>query len=211
MQKMQRVEVKLLGKLGRKFGRHYSFMARSPRDVISALSNQIEGFREYLRCAHEQGIGFRLVDQDPDGMEYEGVMLPCRRLVIAPIVTGSGATGRILIGVALVALAFVSFGGSVAAGSLFAGFAAGSGFALGSSVLFSLGLGLVLTGVSQLLTPQPRLQNSNSESERRDSFLFDRAAESTTQGQPVPVVYGKYLAASPLIISSSITTKQVPV
>jgi len=124
---------------------------------------------------------------------------------------GRGATGRILIGVALVALAFVSFGGSVAAGSLFAGFAAGSGFALGSGVLFSLGLGLVLTGVSQLLTPQPRLQNSNSESERRDSFLFDRAAESTTQGQPVPVVYGKYLAASPLIISSSITTKQVPV
>lgn len=208
MQKMQRVEVKLLGKLGRKFGRHYSFMARSPRDVISALSNQIEGFREYLRCAHEHGIGFRLVDQDPDGMEYEGVMLPCRRLVIAPIVTGSGATGRILVGVALVALAFVSFGGSVAAGSLFAGYAAGSGFALGSGVLFSLGLGLVLTGVSQLLTPQPRLP---SESERRDSFLFDRAAELTTQGQPVPVVYGKYLAASPLIISSSITTKQVPV
>ena len=49
------------------------------------------------------------------------------------------------------------------------------------------------------------------ETERKDSFLFDRATELTTQGQPVPLLYGKFLAASPLIISSAITTQQVPV
>jgi predicted phage tail protein len=203
------VEVKLLGELGKRFGRSYRFAANSPREVISALSNQLAGFKEYFVNAHENGIGFKLIDEDPEGMMYENVLMPCRRLIIAPMISGSGATGKILLGVALIGLAFVSFGGSVAAGSLFAGFAAGKGFALGSSILFSLGLTMVFSGISSLLTPPVKLDSS--ETARKDSFLFDRAAELTTQGQPVPVLYGRFWAGSPLIISSAITTQQVPV
>jgi predicted phage tail protein len=74
--------------------------------------------------------------------------------------------------------------------------------------LFSLGTSLVLTGVAALLTPpvkQPK------ETERKDSFLFDRATELSSQGAPVPILYGRFLAASPLMISSAITTQQVAV
>lgn len=213
---MRTIEVKLLGELGRRFGRCYRFVASSPRDVMSALCNQLSGFKEYLAGAHEKGIGFRLVSDSAEGMDYENVLMPCQRLIIAPIVSGSGATGRILIGVALVALAFVSFG----AGSAFAGFtsaaaakAAGTaaGFSLGSGILFSIGTSLVLTGIASLLTPQPSIDNAVSDTQRKDSFLFDRATELTTQGNPVPLLYGRFLAASPLIISASISTQQVPV
>lgn len=203
------VEVKLLGELGKRFGRSYRFAANSPREVISALSNQLAGFKEYFVNAHENGIGFKLIDEDPEGMIYENVLMPCRRLIIAPVISGSGGVGRILLGVALIGLAFVSFGGSVAAGSLFAGFAAGQGFALGSGILFSLGLSMVFSGISSLLTPPVKLDSA--ETARKDSFLFDRAAELTTQGAPVPVLYGRFWAGSPLIISSAITTQQVPV
>ena len=55
------VTVKLLGELGRKFGREYRFLVRSPRDVISALSRQVDGFKEYLCMAHENNVGFKLV------------------------------------------------------------------------------------------------------------------------------------------------------
>jgi len=205
---MAMVEVKLLGELGRRFGRSYQFAANSPKEIISALSNQLAGFKDYLTNAHENGIAFRLIDDDEEGMCYENVLMPCRRLIIAPVVTGSGAVGRILIGVALIALAFVPFG---AAGTAFAGFAAKTGFALGSGILFSVGASLVLTGVSSLLTPVVRLDNAVSDSERKDSFLFDRAAELTSQGAPVPILYGRFWAGSPLIISSAITTEQVPV
>lgn len=205
---MHLVEVKLLGELGRRFGRFHSFMATSPRDVISALSNQLEGFKDYLVNAHENGIGFRLVDDDPKGMVYEEAYLPCGRLIIAPIISGSkSGIGAILAGVALVALAFVSFGGSVAGGALFAGFAAGKGFALGSGILFSVGLGLITQGVAALLTPPIKTPKAD---EREDSFLFDGATETTTQGFPIPVLYGRYLVDSPLIISASITTVEVP-
>ena len=210
---MQLVEVKLLGELGRKFGRKYSFMASSPKDIFSALCNQLQGFKEYMTNAHEDGIGFRLVDEDPEGMDYVNMAMGCRRLVIAPIVSGGGTIGRILIGVALIALAFVPFGGA------FAGFAAGAaktattaavsaGFSIGSGVLFSLGTSLLLTGIASLLTPP--VSNPKSDTAKKDSFLFDRAAELTTQGNPVPILYGRFLAASPLIISSAITTQQVP-
>jgi predicted phage tail protein len=203
---MKLIEVKLLGELGRKFGRKFRFMASSPRDVMSALCNQLEGFKEYMASAHEKGVGFRLVNDNDEGMDYDNLIMPCNRLIIAPIVTGSGSVGRILLGVALVALSFVSFG----AGGAFAGFAAAKGFALGSGILFNLGLGLVLTGVASLLTPQQQLATP-SDSERQDSFLFDRTTELTTQGQPIPLLYGRFLATSPLVVSSAISTQQVPV
>jgi predicted phage tail protein len=116
---MQMVEVKLLGELGKRFGRKHRFMAHSARDIFSALSNQLEGFKDYFCNAHEKGIGFKLIDGDPDGMDYENVLMGCRRLIIAPIVSGGGAIGRILIGVALIALLFGV--GSIAAGAAFAG------------------------------------------------------------------------------------------
>ena len=206
---MQMVEVKLLGELGKRFGRKHRFMAHSPRDVFSALSNQLEGFKDYFCNAHEKGIGFRLVDGDPEGMDYENVLMGCRRLIIAPVMSGGGAVGRILIGVALIALAFVSFGGTAFAGAAgISGIFGGTGAAWGSTLLFSLGTSLALTGVSQLLTPTP---DAVKETDRKSSFLFDRATDLTVQGQPVPLLYGKFLAASPLIISSALTTQQVPV
>jgi predicted phage tail protein len=149
-------------------------------------------------------------------MDYANLFLGCRKLVIAPIVSGGGTAGRILIGVALIALAFVPFGGA------FAGFAAGAaanaatgtaavaaGFSIGSGILFSLGTSLLLTGIASLLTPP--VSNPKSDTDKKDSFLFDRAAELTTQGNPVPILYGRFLAGSPLVISSAITTQQVPV
>jgi predicted phage tail protein len=185
-------------------------MASSPRDVMSALCNQLEGFKEYMASAHEKGVGFRLVNDNDEGMDYDNLIMPCNRLIIAPIVTGGGSVGRILLGVALVALAFVPFGGAFAGFTSVATAKAAAGFSLGSGILFNLGLGLVLTGVASLLTPQQQVATP-SDSERKDSFLFDRTTELTTQGQPIPLLYGRFLAASPLVISSAISTQQVPV
>jgi predicted phage tail protein len=200
---MQMVEVKLLGELGRRFGRSYRFMANSPKDVISALSNQLTGFKDYLTGAHEDGIGFRLVDEDADGMDYEKVMMPCRQLVIAPVISGGGTLGKILLGVALIALAFIpGVGTAVAVG------AAKASFTAIGSLLFGLGTSLVLSGVAALLTPPVK---TPEETEVTDSFLFDRATELSSQGAPVPILYGRFLAASPLIVSSAITTQQVAV
>jgi predicted phage tail protein len=205
---MKMIEVKLLGELGRKFGRYYRFAADSPREVMSALTNQLAGFKDYMVTAHERGVAFKVVNQDPEGMDYENLLMPCDRMIIAPVVSGSGDVGRILIGVALVALAFIPGVGTATAAAIAAGTAI-AGFTAVGSILFSLGTTMVLTGVAGLLTPQQ--SNAMNDTERKESFLFDRAAELTTQGSPVPILYGRFLAASPLVISASLTTQQVPV
>jgi predicted phage tail protein len=205
------IQVKLLGELGRRFGRSYEFDAASPKEIMSALSYQLEGFREYMTNAHEEGMGFRLVDEDPEGMSYEEVMMGCKRLIIAPIVSGAGAVGRILLGVALIGVAIVS-GGAGFAGLAFASqVAAGAaGATAGALAAFAgnIGIALVLTGVAQLLSPSPK---TPGDTEKRDSFLFDNATETSNQGLPVPLLYGRFLAASPLVISSSISTVGVAV
>jgi len=205
------IKVRLLGELGRKFGRQYEFMALSPKEVISALANQLEGFKTYLSNAHENGIFFKLVAQDAKGMSYEECLMPCDHLIIAPIVTGSGGSGgsvgKILLGAVLIGLAFVSgIGTAVATEAAVAAGAAKTSFTAVGSVLFSLGGTLVFGGIAELLTPTPK-----EPKQKKESFLFDKAAEVTTQGFPIPLLYGEYLATSPLIISSAISTEAVPV
>ena len=213
--KRRMVQVKLLGELGRRFGRSYSFMVRNPRDVISALSNQLDGFKEYLCGAHENGMGFKLVDNDPTGMSYEEVMMGCKQLIIAPVISGSGgkgmSIGQILLGVALIALAFVPGVGAFAAGStaVKAGLAVAGSLTKVGTALFTLGATLALTGISGLLTPP--VQTPSTDSKKKDSFMFDRAVELTTQGYPISLLYGRYLAVAPLTISSAISTESIPV
>ncbi len=195
------VEVKLLGELGRKFGRYYRFLALNAREVIIALSRQIDGFQEYLARAHENGIGFKLVTKDPKGLDYDGVFLSCDRLVMAPIVTGAGGNvGQILVGAALIALAFIPGVGTVAATGAFSSV---------GTALFGLGASLFLTGIAGLLSPP--VQTPSSDTKKKESFIFDRATELTTQGFPVPLIYGRYRVESSLVISSSIATEQIPV
>ena len=210
--KRRMVQVKLLGELGRRFGRSYSFMVRNPRDVISALANQLDGFKEYFCGAHENGVGFKLVKDDPEGMDYEGVMMSCEKLVIAPIIAGGGGNvGKILLGAALIGLAFIPGVGAFAAGSaqVLAGTATAGALTTVGTVLFGLGASLVLTGLAGLLTPP--VKTPESDSKKKDSFMFDRAVELTTQGYPIPLLYGRYLAVSPLTISSAISTETIPV
>jgi predicted phage tail protein len=199
----RRVKVKLLGELGRKYGRFYEFMALNPREVISALSNQIDGFRDYLRGAHENGVFFKLVTANSEGIDYNECMMPCDTLVIAPVITGAGGSGmsigKILLGAVLIGLAFVPGIGTAASGAL-----AGKFTAVGTA-LFSVGGALLFGGIAELLTPTPKKPK-----ETEQSFLFDRAVDLTSQGFPIPLLYGEFLATSPLVISSAISTVTVP-
>ena len=205
------VEVKLLGELGRKFGRSYRLMALNAQEVIRALGLQINGFKDYLATAHENGVGFKVVKDDPRGMDYEGILMSCEKLVIAPVISGAGggggAIGKILIGAALVGLAFIPGIGTATAAAVSSGAAAG--FTTVGTALFGLGASLVLGGIAGLISPP--VETPTSDTKKKESFMFDRAAELTTQGYPVPVIYGTYLVEAALVVSSSITTEQIPV
>lgn len=104
---------------------------------------------------------------------------------IVPVVIGSGAVGRIIAGVALIALSFVV---------PFAG-----------PILLSLGASLVLGGVAQLLTPVPKNADNN---DPRKSYSFSGIQNTSRQGVPVPIVYGETMVGS-VVVSAGVDTAQV--
>ena len=126
-----------------------------------------------------------------------------QELRIIPVIAGAGAVGRILLGIALIGLSFVSFGSS----TVFAGIASkGAAAAFGSKALLLLGTSLVLGGVAQLLTPTPTL--NRDEGDPRKSFSFSGVQNTSRAGLPVPVVYGEMLVGS-VVVSAGIDIVQV--
>jgi len=131
-----------------------------------------------------------------------------QEIKIVPVVAGAGAVGRILAGIALIAL---SFGiGSIAAGAAFAASSVAlpglSTIAFAVNALAYLGTALIIGGVAQLLAPTPKI--SQDEGDPRKSFSFSGIQNTSRAGVPVPVVYGETLVGS-LVISAGIDIVQV--
>jgi predicted phage tail protein len=129
-----------------------------------------------------------------------------QEIKIVPVVTGAGTVGRIIAGVALVALSLLFAPGAALAGGL---------FTLGPtavSIGVGIGVSLVLGGVAQLLTPVPRTvppgSTSDTVKDPRKSYSFSGIQNTSRQGLPVPIVYGETLVGS-VVISAGIDTVQV--
>jgi predicted phage tail protein len=117
---------------------------------------------------------------------------------ITPVLAGAGAAGRIIAGIALVALSFIPG---------FAAWAGPTAYALISGV----GASLLLGGVAQLLTPVPKTsQGAGSDNDPKKTFNFSGIQQTSRQGVPVPCVYGITLVGS-VVISAGTDTVQVMV
>jgi predicted phage tail protein len=128
---------------------------------------------------------------------------------IVPVVAGAGAAGRIILGVALIALAIAVPGLGAAAGAKAAATIFGTGFSSMALSVGFLGVSLVLGGVAQLLTPVPKVrQGPESDNDPRKTFNFSGIQQTSRQGVPVPCVYGLTLVGS-VVISAGTDTVQV--
>lgn len=120
-------------------------------------------------------------------------------ITFVPVIAGAGAVGRILAGVAMVASAFFTGGATIGLFGLAAPIAV-------SSVLGYVGASLILGGVAQLLSPVPQIPEANNDP--RNTFNFSGVQQTSRQGTPVPVCYGKALVGS-VVISAGVDTVQV--
>jgi predicted phage tail protein len=84
-------------------------------------------------------------------------------------------------------------------GGLMGGFAATTGFlGITYGTVALMGAGLLLGGLSMLLTPAPKI---TSEDQKATSFTFDAPANAIDEGSPVPLVYGLVIAGTATIAS----------
>jgi len=126
---------------------------------------------------------------------------------IVPVIAGAGGgAGKMLAGAALIGIAIAAPGAGI-------GVKGALGFgSFGGSAMFAaagnIGIGLALTGVSELLFPLPKPEKFENDQDPRISFDFGGTPNTSRAGTTHPIVYGEIFTGS-TVISMNLTTDQV--
>jgi len=186
-------KIKLYGRLAKFIGKRVlrAEVATTAEAVRFLLANwpQLEG---HMSTQH-----YRVSVGDWELTEDElGHPIGQQEIKFVPVVTGAGATGRIIAGVALVALSFIP------------GFAAWAG-PTAYALITGVGASLVLGGVAELLTPTPKVpQGPDTQDDPRKSYSFSSIQNTSRAGTPVPIVFGRCIVGS-VVVSGGVDTVQV--
>lgn len=124
-----------------------------------------------------------------------------------PIIEGSkrGGTLQIIIGAVAIVAAFFTAGASFAA---FAGISAAAAAAT-TTALTGLGISMLLGGVVQMLTPQPKFNvGASSSTDNKPNYAFGAPVNTVAMGYPVPVLYGEREIGGAIISAGSFTSDQ---
>ncbi len=202
-------KIKLYGELAEFVGhKEFEVKADTLKSAVSFLINNFEGIERYMSPKYYQvKVGNYEIGEEelayPIGKKED--------IHFIPVITGAGrGVGKILLGAALIGVAIIAPGAGFGAAGGF-GFA-GAGTMAGkfsfAAMLGNIGIGLVLTGVSEMLTPLPKRPDFSSEEDPRLSYNFSGTQQTGRAGTPVPLVYGEIFTGS-VVISGGIDTEQV--
>ena len=135
---------------------------------------------------------------------------------ITPVIAGAkDGLGQFLLGAVLITAA-VFIAPAAAAGSGFLGLgqasaAAASGFAaFASTALGTVGISLTMSGIATMISPQPNLNSTIDEAIQLESFSFSNVVNTSRQGLPCPIAYGRVFVGS-AVLSSGLDVDQVQV
>ena len=198
-------KVKLHGELADFVGhKELEAVVNSTSEAIRFLVCNFKGIeahmsdRYYKVIINDYNIGQEELD-DPIGRSD---------INIVPVITGAGGNfGKILLGAMLIGGAF-AFGG-LAFGGSFKAFGANLAAAPGlTKAAFGIGSALVLSGVSDMLFPLPKLPDFSNEEDPRISFSFSGVQNTSRAGTSIPLCYGEIVTGS-VVISAGIDTHQI--
>ena len=112
---------------------------------------------------------------------------------------GNRGLGKIIAGVFLVGAAFFMPASLTGAGFL--------GTTVGGAMK-GLGVALALGGLGQMLSPAPKM---SGKAEDQSSYLFNGGENVTTEGGPVPLVYGHKFRVSPVLIAAGLSSEDIAI
>ena len=195
-------KIHLHGDLARRFFPTYLLDVASAGEAGQALAAVVPGFRQYATDRN-----FRVLRGDPEtgtalGPDDLDFQLGQADLHIVPVIAGAGnrGLGKIIAGVFLIGAAF-----------MFPGVITGIGIG-GSTIggaMKGLGVALAMGGLGQMLSPAPKINSNNGEDQ--SSYLFSGGANVTTEGGPVPLVYGQKFRVKPVLIAAGLSTEDVAI
>jgi predicted phage tail protein len=212
--------VKVYGALRKRLGQcRFEFDVATPAQAIKALCVNFPGLEKWLIDSEKDGVGYRVAVSKEKATEENvaPLLMPFSDkevFSITPVVAGAGrGTGAILIGAALIAVSLAVPGAGVAGTSFLASAGGAATFGAGlAAAAGSIGAALVLGGIAQALSPQPeptRLESGRGrEAAQLESFSISNVVNTSRQGMPVPIAYGRVFVGS-AVLSSGLDVDQV--
>lgn len=193
----------LHGSLKNEFGESFRFDAADVAEVGKAFKALVPGFEE-----HVSGKYLRIhrgpVDKGFDIDECQLVLGlgNTKEVHIFPVPVAAGSDNNFLMGAAKIVagIAFVGVGF----------FALGGLATMAGKLAIGIGASMALSGVSTMLSPTVAPAETLEDTENQQSHLFNGAGNTTRQGGPVPLVYGKMRTGSH-VASSGIAIEEIPV
>jgi len=211
----------LMGDLA-SFGGPYILDAPTPQALVGALCHQLKGFKKRILEGSYRVIykrGGRQFDLDENTVDVR--LARDAEIVIIPVAHGAGGGGngttKILMGVALIALAVVTSGAATAAYGALTGVAGTGTAGLMGSVAFmgvtfsqiaGFGIAMVLTGISQAFMGSASTTSTKAGADANASYVFNGPVNTARQGAAKPLVFGEFICGS-VAISSDITAERI--
>lgn len=213
--------VKLYGHLGKKFGKLHTYDIRTPAEAVRALMANNPGFEKEL--LNKDVEGYKVIVGDTVYTKDMVIYPADDTIKIVPIVQGAGGDnniGMIIAGVVLIAAAVILqqyefipaigtemvAGAAVAEGTLVSAATYSTVAAYAATGMMAVGSALVLSGISGLLF-SPTTPAARDGEEQITSTYFNGAVNLTTQGNPVPLIYGRARIGSQVVSAAMLTYK----
>ena len=195
------IKLTIYGRLRKFIGQStFNIKANSAKEAFSFLINNFQGVAEHIKdqeycvMAGDLRLTEELLDMQTDS-----------DIKIVPIVHGEFF--GIVLGIGAI------FGGSAVAastagilGATILGTTVG---AIAGAALTTIGINMVIGGVTDMLTPDPDPSSFKRQEDPDDtSFVFTGLLNNSKQGVPINIIYGETLIGS-TVVSSSVDTFQV--
>lgn len=189
---MALTKVILDGPMGTRFGREWDLAVSTPAQALQLIEANKPGLTAWIRGNASKYANYRVSITDSAGkkMRLDGDTFNLHRsqpaiIRFTPVTAGASAGLRIVVGVALMI----------------------SAIWLGPPAFYA-GASMALGGLIEILSPRPKTSTESSSDDSINSYYFNGPTNTTTQGNPVPLIYGRCLVGSQAV-SSVITIDQM--
>ncbi|MFJ7141281.1 tail assembly protein [Pseudomonas protegens] len=176
VEKMQ--TVLLSGSLAKLFGRRHRMTTSCGWRDVMGYFKQFAGFEKHMAESSRKGLRYAIFN-GKENLSENDLEKPTGRNVIriVPVIAGSKRAGLLqtIVGAVLVVVGLVY------------------------SPLLPAGIAMLAGGVIQMLSPQAKGLGTQDSPNNRPSYSFNGAVNTSVQGNPVPLLYGRMIVGSAVI------------
>ena len=175
------IRLYLYGQMRKDYGEYFDVEAKTPREAVTALAYQCPKYKKYFT---ENNWHIILGEQENEISkdELDIGLGKYQEVHLIPEIMGEGKWGTAIVGAIITVIGV---------------------FVPGAQALTAVGVGMLVGGIISATTKIPGGKETRTEEQdKRASFLFTGAVNTSTQGVPIPRGYGRLLIGSSVISAS---------